>query len=229
MNDDIKILTDQLFQYHESGLISDELQSNKLIHEIFEWRPIILDDGTEIPYSVTEHGLIKNNKTNHVKKTQITRDGYIQVRFSVNNELFSLSVHRIVANAFVEGRTEENNEVDHIDGIKTHNMSTNLEWVNRSEQIKRAYRNNLIQPIHGENVAISRYSNEFIYKLCEYLADGGYTNRQIAENLGVEYTKKFKSLVDGIKLKRRWVFISDNFIFPNRQEKYFKNNKKEDE
>ncbi len=221
-DDKLKELKNQLFQYYETGLMSDELQQNPLIHDIFEWRPIILDNGKEIPYAITKHGIIKNTITNYVKKTQVTRCGYVQVRFSLNNTLFSLSVHREVAKAFVNGRTTENNEVNHVDGIKTHNTASNLEWSNRSKQIIHAYKNKLIDPIYGEKVTISKYSNEFIYKLCEYLADGNYTNREIAKLLGIEYTKSFKSLVDGIKLKRRWVFISKDFTFPDRSKKYFK-------
>lgn len=52
-------------------------------------------------------------------------------------------IHRMVAEAFVSGRTEERNEVNHIDGNTENNAAYNLEWVTRSENQKHAVRTGL--------------------------------------------------------------------------------------
>lgn len=59
--------------------------------------------------------------------------GYLQVSLKVKQERRwkKCFVHRLVALAFVDGRTEELNEVDHIDTVKTNNNYYNLRWCNR--------------------------------------------------------------------------------------------------
>ena len=52
-------------------------------------------------------------------------------------------LHRIIAECFCEKRNTAN-EVNHIDGIKTNNHYSNLEWVTREENLKHAYENGLM-------------------------------------------------------------------------------------
>lgn len=44
---------------------------------------------------------------------------------------------RIIATAYVDGRTPDHNEVDHIDGNKQNDAPSNLEWVSRAENMRR--------------------------------------------------------------------------------------------
>lgn len=73
-----------------------------------------------------------------IKKDKKVSTGYRQVTLYRNcvNEYFY--VHRLVAGAFIPN---PNNLIDinHIDGNKTNNLVTNLEWCSRSENIKHAY------------------------------------------------------------------------------------------
>lgn len=57
-----------------------------------------------------------------------------------NGKTRTYKVHRLVADAFVPGRTEERNQVNHIDGNPENNVYSNLEWVTQSENLKHAYR-----------------------------------------------------------------------------------------
>lgn len=58
-----------------------------------------------------------------------SRRGYLRVilvdQYGKNK---NISVHRLVAIAFVEGRSEVKNQVNHIDGDKSNNTPSNLEW-----------------------------------------------------------------------------------------------------
>ena len=55
-------------------------------------------------------------------------------------------VHRLVATAFVPNEDPEHNDVvDHIDGRKQNNASSNLRWVTRQENTRAAYANGLIK------------------------------------------------------------------------------------
>ena len=52
----------------------------------------------------------------------------------------SLSVARLVAHAFVEGFSEVNNTVNHIDGNVQNNDASNLKWVSQEENNIHSYR-----------------------------------------------------------------------------------------
>lgn len=54
-------------------------------------------------------------------------------------------VHRIVATYFCDN-PEHKPEVNHIDGNKSNNRASNLEWVTRSENERHAYRTGLAKP-----------------------------------------------------------------------------------
>lgn len=81
-------------------------------------------------YHVTEDGKILMN--DYTKKT-FEQNGYEYVKFSTGREL----VHRIVAEAFCQGKTDEKNTVDHKDGNKLNNHKDNLEWVSQAENNRR--------------------------------------------------------------------------------------------
>lgn len=61
--------------------------------------------------------------------------GYLQVRFNVNGKVYRKYIHRMVAEAFVDGVGKD---VNHIDGNKKNNNKSNLEWCSRSQNIKHA-------------------------------------------------------------------------------------------
>lgn len=98
----------------------------------------------EIPnhkgFYVSNDGRICSYKKSYNKYTLLTpylnqRVGRYYVRFGGKN----FSIHRLVALCFVDGKTEEKNTVNHIDGNPLNNHYTNLEWVSQSENNKHAY------------------------------------------------------------------------------------------
>ena len=58
------------------------------------------------------------------------------------------TIHRLVAEAFCSGY-KENLQVNHIDGVKTNNHHTNLEWCTHAENMKHAYDTGLIKSRKG--------------------------------------------------------------------------------
>ena len=65
--------------------------------------------------------------------------GYNVVGVRINGVRHSRFVHRLVAETFCAGQSEENNVCNHINGCKTDNRSSNLEWTTPSENSKHAY------------------------------------------------------------------------------------------
>lgn len=97
-------------------------------------------------YAVTPDGQIWSYKRNKFLKPYQNRGGYLDVTLSNDRGKTLCRVHRLVGMAFVPLPPEFNNHydtvtIDHIDGNKLNNHYTNLEWVTREENIKRAWEN----------------------------------------------------------------------------------------
>lgn len=72
-----------------------------------------------------------------ILKPRKQNGGYLLVWLCKDGECKAYTVHRLVAKCFVTGN---GNDVNHKDGNKENNRADNLEWVNRAENIKHAYR-----------------------------------------------------------------------------------------
>lgn len=68
--------------------------------------------------------------------------GYKRVALYKNNVPFEYKIHRLVAETFISN-PENKEQVNHIDGNKTNNHVSNLEWVTRSENTIHAVKNGL--------------------------------------------------------------------------------------
>ena len=71
-----------------------------------------------------------------LKSTLVGR--YPTVVLCIDRKAKIFSVHCLVAFAFLGPKPTSNHEVDHIDGVKTNNCVSNLEWVTRLENHQRA-------------------------------------------------------------------------------------------
>lgn len=90
------------------------------------WRPII---GFEGLYEVSDHGRVRNARTNYVLSPYVLRDGYLQVTLPRLGEVRRKNwpVHRLVLAAFA-GPCPDGMEGCHNDGNRTHNTLGNLRW-----------------------------------------------------------------------------------------------------
>lgn len=79
-------------------------------------------------------------------KSFINGSGYLQLCLCKNGKQKSHRIHRLVAENFMPKPDKDGLEVNHIDGIKTNNKLSNLEWVNRSENLKHAINIGLFTP-----------------------------------------------------------------------------------
>lgn len=100
------------------------------------WKDI---EGFEGLYQISMKGNVRSIKGKNPKilKPYKNGTGYLKVDLRKNNERYQKQVHRIVAETFIPN-TEGKTEVNHINGDKTDNRYFNLEWVNRSENMKHA-------------------------------------------------------------------------------------------
>lgn len=104
-------------------------------------------------YSIDEKGNVFNNKNKQIKPS-LNNKGYLRLSLRKNKIKYYFSVHRLVALNYL---INSNNypQVNHIDGNKTNNHYSNLEWCTNKQNIRHAIENNLAD--YSKNVK-SRYN-----------------------------------------------------------------------
>lgn len=110
------------------------------------WKPVYNYE----TYEVSSMGSIRNVTSGIVLKPQKRKHGYLSVWLYAKGGRKQVSIHRIVAEAFCE-RKNGQDEVNHLNEIKTDNRAENLAWCTRSENCaygdvlaekRKAWRNN---------------------------------------------------------------------------------------
>lgn len=110
-----------------------------------KWKPILYGDlDLTNRFEVSNFGKIRNIKTKKILKTTINQNGYEEICISLGKRknYKALKIHRCVAFMFVDG-FKDGLVVNHIDGIKTNNVWTNLEWVTSKENTRHAIKTGL--------------------------------------------------------------------------------------
>lgn len=90
-------------------------------------------------YECSNMGRIKNIKTDKILRGTTRPSGYsfIDLYNFEDHERKNTQIHRIVAQLFVEN-PDNKPQVNHIDGIKSNNVYTNLEWCTPLENVRHA-------------------------------------------------------------------------------------------
>lgn len=106
------------------------------------WKPIA---GYEGRYEVSNYGNIASLKyargsNRRVLKQSTNTWGYSQVTLSKDKVKTNRTVHRLVAEAFIDNPNGFS-QVNHIDENKSNNRSDNLEWCDSTKNINHGSRN----------------------------------------------------------------------------------------
>jgi HNH endonuclease/NUMOD4 motif/NUMOD1 domain len=113
-----------------------KVEQNSLDNE--EWRELLITNKKIEDYFVSSLGRFKNKKGIIMKEYKPHHSGYIYLR--VNIQKYAL--HRLVAQTFIPN-LENKPFVNHIDGNKTNNSVSNLEWCTCSENNSHNYKSGL--------------------------------------------------------------------------------------
>lgn len=177
-------------------------------------------------YIIDENGNIKN-KDGYQKKINVAKNGYCIVDLYKNNIRHTYTVHRLVAQAFLDNPYNLD-VVNHKDGDKTNNCVSNLEWCDYSYNLKHAFNNNLRKPVHEYMAKLSEQEVREI----PVMANMGLSKAEIARYLMVPIDM-IKKIFNGtiwhtigidftsikVRKKNRW---EKDIVLPERYVKYLK-------
>lgn len=169
-----------------------------------EWKEIEEFDGK---YSVSNSGQIKNTKRGTILKQVLNPTGYYMINvkpFGRQRKSKTFRVHREVAKAFIPN-PDNLPQVNHIDGCKTNNHVSNLEWCTPSENARHAAELGLSIPIKGmDNVHakltddIVRYIRNVYVPFCRT-----YGTRALARQFGVTH-----GIITKIIQNKKWKHVT---------------------
>lgn len=157
-----------------------------------------------IDYEASSEGNIRRKETSALVKQSTNPNGYKTVWVMSGNKRINTYVHRLVAMAFL-GEPQNNEEVNHKNGIKSDNNIKNLEWVTHIENIRQREeaRHNIKNP--RLNLRVLRVRNNL-------------TQEEMSKKLGVSrMTYTFIENGERIGKMQFWIALQDAFNIPDEE------------
>jgi hypothetical protein len=183
------------------------------------WQPITekaVPDVCNI-YYISTYGRIvveTGNDSYEFVKIYEKPNKYITLRLKTNYGMKNCYLHRLVMLTFNYIDGCEGLDVNHIDGVKSHNFIWNLEWCTRSQNILHALDIGLMG--YGEESNASKYKDSQVEMLCG-LFDNHVNYKEAANLCGMEPHAAFAVfrgytwLSVSIKYNFLWISIYNRF------------------
>jgi hypothetical protein len=123
----------------------------------------------------------KNNKIRKLKPSLIN-PGYYTIVLVNNFGRKKFYIHRLLAEYFIPN-PQNLDTVNHINGVKTDNNLTNLEWLSRADNIKHAF-NTGLQPKRN-NRKCTKLKNDALINLYKDGHSGNFSIKTLANKYNV--------------------------------------------
>lgn len=210
-----KGLTEQIELFNISRAVCKKFR--KLVFNEYEAIPLPKDFKV-IPFPNGQHSYMTNDtgtlilraKTREPIKMRPNTNGYIMADTRYLTETGTLfkneRVHRIVALTYIQNPTGLS-EVNHIDGVKSNNSYTNLEWCTRTHNIQHAVSEGLLVNPKGEATKNSKLTEEavlFARKTYAEVNSFVKTNKLVHSTFGIKVSDK---IIRDAVLKLSWKHI----------------------
>ncbi|UBM60676.1 NUMOD4 motif-containing HNH endonuclease [Marinilongibacter aquaticus] len=176
--------------------------------EIEKWHRIAID-GVENPphYEVSSYGRLKsfqNYADGKLLKGSVIQ-GYrsLNIRLA-NGKSFNRYIHKLVAEYFVEKKSDQHMFVIHKDYDKYNNVHDNLEWVTQAEMIEHNRTNpnvlNKPRPKKSKNYKLNESKVKIIKKM---LKSDTTRLKMIAKQFGITHTQ-----LNRIRSGENWGYVT---------------------
>lgn len=165
-------------------------------------------DNIKTYYLIDKSGNIYSLKTKRILKPFKNKNGYCIVDIHYNGKSKYCQVHRLVAKTFIPNPLNLET-VNHIDGNKSNNCVSNLEWMSRKDNVNHAWRTGLAKPRYGIDNPANKYSPEQIHKVCKLLEEQKLKYIEISKICNVNIT-----VIYDIRIRDKWHDISSQYNIP---------------
>ena len=138
-------------------------------------------------YQVSNFGRVKSKR----KILKAINGEYLKVGLSKNGVQKTLTIHRLVAQAFIDNRNDYN-FVNHKDENKHNNNSNNLEWCNNLYNVNYGKRNEKISKSQSKYKIIQKDKNNNIIKIWNSIWDLKHNTTYETTNIRKCCKKQYK-------------------------------------
>lgn len=169
------------------------------------WKDVV---GYEGKYMVSNKGLIMSlpkatRKTSKILVPQVLKSGYLAVDLCCGDNIKRHLIHRLVCLSFMPELEKE--QVNHLDGNKSNNCLSNLEWCSRSENQKHAFSIGL-KSAKGEKNSQSKLNKDNVFTIMS-LVKYGYKKITIAKGFSIS-----PSTISDIIIGRSWGHLKKYYL-----------------
>ena len=128
-------------------------------------------------HSVTKKEHFRKSENKLLKIQFNNRTGYKFVQLYLNKKMFNRTIHRLVADEFLENK-KNLSTVNHKDGNKHNNTSENLEWCTNEYNHQHATETGL--KAKGAKIGTSKLNENSVHAI-KYFLNKGYSHSQLSK------------------------------------------------
>lgn len=138
-------------------------------------------------YRIYSNGMVWSHLNKKMLKSYIDKDGYLRIMLCSDGIRHIRGIHRLVAQKFVLNQFEKPC-VNHKNGIKSDNRTSNLEWVTNQENTKHAILTGLIQDTKGVKNVSAKLAEIQVLKIRRLYSTRNFSQRELGRIFNVDHT-----------------------------------------
>ena len=176
---------------------------------------LVLDDGTEVNYLVSNYGRVWSENRNRFLAINIDkRSGRKRFSICVEGRQMTIYLARAIALAFLG--PNPGMDADHIDEDFTNDTLENIQWLTPEENKRKTHREGKIKDLEfgsepGDESNNHVYNEDVIHVVCKMMEDG-FDMKYISETTNVSL-----AVIQSIKSGKNWTIVSCKYKIENVQ------------